>query len=362
MAERTHHDSGIIASDMDLTLAAIVIMSAWVVGIAAAGLVMALRPGGVAVRLAKADGTAVAPAGRRDEILLGGDAEVLGNVRGRVEGVHLRPNSRELQSIDLATGIGLETQTVPATAILSADGQVLRLAERWPEASGDANYDGLMLRADASVVSVEGKRIGKLRLVCLDASSRLVTALVVAGRGTPERRLVAIDRVKEAAPDRIVTDVKAAEYIKLPPFATDPEIRDAILERLVRDPQLQALQRSLRIDVQDQYVRIQGYVPDRAQADRVTQLVHSIPEVSKLDLDLVTDDGLAQAVTAAIDRDPAASAASVNVNAHYGTVDITGDAPDRATTRAIERVAGQVPGVQVLHNMVTVRKPTGLAS
>jgi osmotically-inducible protein OsmY len=347
---------------MDLTLAAIVIMSAWVVGIAAAGLVMVLRPGGVAVRLAAASGPAVAPTGRRDEILLGGDAEVLGNVRGRVEGVHLRPNSRELQSIDLATGIGLETQTVPATAIVSADGQVLRLAERWPEASGDANYDGLTLRADASVISVEGKRLGRLRLVCLEPSSRLVTALVVVGRGTPERRLVAIDRVKTAAPDRIVTDVKAAEWMTLPPFATDREVRDAILERLSGDPRLQALQRSLRIDVQDQKVRIQGYVPDRAQADRVTQLVRSMPEVSKLDLDLVTDDGLARAVTEAIARDPAASAASVNVNAHYGTVDITGEAPDRTTTRAIERVAGQVPGVQVVHTMVGVRKPAELAS
>src|SRR5256885_976324 len=251
MAGRTNRDSGIIASDMDLTLAAIVIMSAWVVGVAAAGLVMALR-------------------------------------------------------------------------------------------------------ADASVVSVDGKRLGKLRLVCLDASSRLVTALVVAGRGTPERRLVAIDRVKTAAPDRIVTDVKAAEWMTLPPFATDREVRDAILERLSGDPRLQALQRSLRIDVQDQEVRIQGYVPDRAQADRVTQLVRSIPEVSKLDLDLVTDDGLARAVTEAIARDPAASAASVSVNAHYGTVEITGEAPNRATARAIEGIAGQVPGVQVVQPMITV--------
>jgi len=190
----------------------------------------------------------------------------------------------------------------------------------------------------------------------------LVTAVVVAGRGTPERRLVAIDRVKEAAPDRIVTDVKVAEWTTLPPFATDPEVRDAILERLSDNPQLQALQRSLRIDVQDQQVRIHGYVPDRAQADRVTQLVRSMPVVSKLDLDLVTDDGLARAVAEAIARDPAASAASVNVNAHYGTVDITGEAPDRATARAIERVASQVSGVHVVHTMVAVRKPAELAS
>jgi hypothetical protein len=41
---------------MDLTFFAIVIMGAWVVGIAAAGLVMVLRPGGFAVPLRASGG------------------------------------------------------------------------------------------------------------------------------------------------------------------------------------------------------------------------------------------------------------------------------------------------------------------
>jgi osmotically-inducible protein OsmY len=343
---------------MNLTLAAIVIMGVWVVAIVAAGFVMALRPGGVPVRLAAAGGSAVDPMAPRDEILLGGDAEVFGNVRGRVQAVRLRPESRELQDIELAGGFGLETQPVPATAILSADGQVLRLAQAWPEPPIDAPDTGrVTLRHDMTVVSAERKRLGKLGLVCFEPVSRIVTALVVTGRGTPARRLLAIDRVKQAGPDRILTDVKAGEWTTLPPFATDWEIRQTLLERLAADPELQALPRSMRIEVQDQQVRLEGYVADRAHADRVTQLVRSVPEVLKLDVDLVTDDGLARAVTAAIARDPAASAASVQVNAHHGTVDITGEAPDRATARAIEKVAGQVPGVQVVHNMVAVGRP-----
>jgi len=46
------------------------------------------------------------------------------------------------------------------------------------------------------------------------------------------------------------------------------------------------------------------------------------------------------------------------VSAHHGTVDITGVAPDRAAVRRIESVASQVPGVQVVHNMVAVARPT----
>src|SRR5207249_668133 len=134
---------------------------------AAAGLVMSLRPGGVAVRLSAAGATTSDAGGRRDEILLGGDAEVFGNVRGRVRAVQLRPDSRQLQDVELASG--LEGRAVPASAIVSADGKVLRLAERWPEPPLDEPRDDVpTLRQDATVVSAEGKRLGKLRLVCFD--------------------------------------------------------------------------------------------------------------------------------------------------------------------------------------------------
>src|SRR5256886_15008493 len=164
-------------------------MGEWFVAIAAAGIVMSLRPGGVAVRLAPAGTRTAVPSDRRDEILLGGDAEVLGNVRGRVRAVQLRPESRQLQDVELANG--LENRPVPASAIVSADGQGLRLAERWPEPSLDEpGDDAATLRQAATGVSAEGKRLGKLQLVCFDAASSLVTALVVDRRSTPTRRLL----------------------------------------------------------------------------------------------------------------------------------------------------------------------------
>src|SRR2546423_5846824 len=160
---------------MDLTLAAVIIMGAWVVAIVAAGLVMSLRPGGVAVRLAPAGTTTSVPSGDRDEILLGGDAEVLGNVRGTVKAVQLRPENRRLQDLELATALGLEERKVPSTAILSADGRVVRLAELWAESPDGSVTDGASLRHDMPVKSAEGKGIGRLRLVCFDRASGTVT-------------------------------------------------------------------------------------------------------------------------------------------------------------------------------------------
>ena len=340
---------------MDLNLLAIIIMGAWVVAIAAAGLVMSLRPGGVAVRLSAAGATTSEAGGRRDEILLGGDAEVLGNVRGRVRAVQLRPDSRQLQDVELASG--LEGRAVPASAIVSADGKVLRLAERWPEPPLDEPRDDVpTLRQDATVVSAEGKRLGKLRLVCFDPSSGTVTALVVDGRGTPSRRLLPIERVTAAGPHRIATDLKASEWTVLQPFATDWEIQQAITQQLATDPTLEAVRRSLRIDVEDQRVRLRGYVSDVAQAESVAELVRSVPGVLQVQRELVGDDDLARAVGEAIRHDATTSAAQVQVTARGGTVDISGEAPDRSTLRRIESVARQVPGVAVVHNTVAVRQ------
>jgi osmotically-inducible protein OsmY len=52
----------------------------------------------------------------------------------------------------------------------------------------------------------------------------------------------------------------------------------------------------------------------------------------------------------------------VQVSAHHGTVDISGVVPDPATARRIESVASQVPGVQVVHNMVSIRKVAPLTA
>lgn len=337
---------------MDLTLAAIIIMGGWVILIVAAGLFMSLRPGGVAVPFAPA-GAPLTMTGPREEILLGGEAEVFGNVRGRVQGVQLAAGNRRLQDIALATGLG-EEQQVPADAILSADGRVVRLRE-WTDSPDGSTAGAAMLRRDMWVRSIDGKRLGRLRLVCFDPATDTVIALVVAGSGAPSLRSLPIDRVREAGPNGIVTDVKRDDWAKLQPFATDWEIKQAFAERLVADPKLRAVQRTIAIDVQDQVVTLRGYVGDQSEAEQVARLIRSVPGVMQVDRRLITDDELAKAVSDAIRRGPATSAAEVQVSAHHGTVDLTGASPDRAAASQIESLASQVPGVQVVHNMVAIR-------
>ena len=347
---------------MSLTLAAIIIMGGWVVVIVAAGLVMSLRPGGVAIRFAPAGVPPARFTGRREEILLGGEAEVLGNVRGTVQAVQLRPDNLRLQDLQLATGIGVEERDVPANAILSADGRVVRLSEAWTGSPDGPGTEAATLRRDMAVKSVDGKRLGRLRLVCFDRASGTVTALVIAGRGTPSLRTLPIDRVREAGPGGIAIDISGSDWLKLPPFATDWEIREAIMAKFGDDPNLGAVQRSISIDVQDQGVTVRGYVTDRDQVEQVARLLRSVPAVLEIDRKLITDEDLTRAVTDAIQRDPATSAAQVSVSAHLGTVDITGVAPDAATARQIESVASRVPGVQVVHNVVAVRRAASLTA
>jgi osmotically-inducible protein OsmY len=82
----------------------------------------------------------------------------------------------------------------------------------------------------------------------------------------------------------------------------------------------------------------------------------------QVDRKLTTDDDMARAVTSAIRSDPETRGADVHVIAHHGTVDISGIAPDPATARRIESVASQVPGVQVVHNTVSIRRAASLSA
>ncbi|MDQ6714122.1 MAG: BON domain-containing protein [Candidatus Dormibacteraeota bacterium] len=340
---------------MDLTLAAVVIMGGWVVAMVAAGTVMSLRPGGTAVRFTPAGAPAASVSGRREEILLGGEAEVLGNVRGTVQAVQIRADNRRLLAIELAAARGLDGHPVPADAILSADGRVVRLAEAATESPDGAALEAATLRRDMAVRGSDGKRLGGLRLICFDPASRTVTALVVAGRGTPSLRLLPIERVREAGPNGIATDLPSGDWAKLPTFATDWEIKQAIIEQLTADPTLRDVQRSLTIEVHDQVVTLRGYVADQSEAERVARIIRSVPSVMQVDRKLITDDDMARALTDAIRSDPGTRAADVQVSAHHGTVDISGIAPDPATARMIESVASRAPGVQVVHNTVTIR-------
>ena len=339
---------------MSLTTAAVLIMSLWVVAIVIAGMVMVLRPGGVGVRFGQAGGTPADAVSERQEIPLGGEAQVQGNVRGRVSAVLLNPATVAVEGIQLGGGL-LEGETVPVDAIVDADGQTVTLTDGWPETTGDVDGKFAVMRGNMSVVGANGKRLGRLRAVCFDQASRIATALVVGSGGPASDRLVPMARVTEAAPERIVTNLPAAESGKLQTYATDWEIRQAIASQLAAE----GLQRAIRVDVQDQRVRLQGYVGDRNQAQRVDQSVRGVAGVLAVDSRLMTDDQLAQAVKDAIARDSAASAATVNVTARSGVVDITGVAPDRTTLRRIDAVTQGIEGAQVVHNMVVV--PAGTA-
>ena len=340
---------------MDLTLAAIVIMGGWVVAIVVAGTVMSVKPGGVAIGFAPAGGQAAGSTGDRDEILLGGDAEVLGNVRGTVRAAQVRPDNRRLVALELAAGPGLEGHPVPAEAILSADGRLVRLAQGATESLDGSGPEAATFHRDMPVRGTDGKRLGLLRLICYEEASKTVTALVVAGRGNPSLRLLPMERVREAGPNGILTDLQGRDWAKLPAFATDWEIKESFTEQLLADPTLRDVQRSVAVAVRDQVLTLRGYAADQSQAERVAQIARSIPGVMQVDRKLITDDDMARAVSEALRADPATKAANVDVVAHHGTVDITGVAPDLASARKIETVAGRVAGVQVVHNMVSAR-------
>ena len=342
---------------MDLNLAAVVFMGGFVLAIVAAALVLTLRPGGQMVTVLVAGRPSPETTGRRDEILLGGEADALGTPSGRVQAVLVQPATLEIQALALSRGLGLlEDHLVLADAILAADGQTVYLAEAWTPAADGVAAGAVLLRHGAAVLSADRKRLGKLQVVCFDRESKVVTALGVAGSGQGSSlRLVPVARVQGAGPNRIVTAVPAVEWAALHPYASDPTIRQAVLDQLAADPVLKPFLPSLGVDVRDQQVRVRGYVSERAQAERAAAMAAAVPGVLQVQQQIVSDDDLARAVSQAIGQDPATAAARVEVRSRFGRVEIEGWAPDPKTIQAIEDVATRVPGVQVVHNLTTAR-------
>lgn len=345
---------------MDLNLAAVIFMGGYVLAIVGAALFITLRPGERMVRLPEVQRRPLDVPSRREEILLGGDADEFGIPRGRVDAVLVRPATQEIQGVALQAGLGLlEDRRVPASAILSADGQVLHLAERGSEQPLDGPApDAIMLRSDMAVLGTERKRLGRLKLVGFDRDTKRVTGLVVAGRRSPDDlRLVPFEQVNEVGPSRIGTGVKASDWTTLSPFASDQAIREAVWEQLAADSLVRPVQRALTIDVQDQLVHIRGYVATRAQADLAAQIARSVPGVIRLESNIVNDEDLAQTVKQAIDRALGPAAAAVRVRSRLGRVEVVGELTDLAAMRAIDDAVSHVPGVLVVHNLTEVRQP-----
>ncbi len=342
---------------MELNLAAVVFMGGFVLAIVAAALLLAFRPEGGTVTISAAGRPAPDAAGRRDEILLGGETDALGTPSGRVQAVLVQPVTLEIQALAVSRGAGLlEDQLVPADAILAADGQTVYLAETWTPAAPEEAAGAVPLRLGATVLGADRKRLGKLQVVCFDRESKVVTALAVAGRRDGNSlRLVPVERLQRAGPNRIVTAVPAADWATLQPYASDRTIRQAVLDQLVGDPVLKPFLPSLGAEVRDQQVRLRGYVSERAQAERAAQLAAAVPGVLHVDQQIVSDDDLARAVSQAIGQDPATAAALVQVRSRFGRVEVGGSARDAQTVRAIEAVAIRVPGVQAVHNLTMVR-------
>jgi osmotically-inducible protein OsmY len=341
---------------MDLNTAAVIFMGGYVVVIVVAGLVLSLRSGGGTVPLTLGGPPIAVGGGCGGAILLGGDVEAMGNFRGRVESVLVAARTGRLQAITLASAGGLiEGERVPAAAIESADGLRLQIREPWTEAEVDGQGPLVSFHRSASVLGASGRRLGSLRLVCFDSESGLVRGLIAAqGRRSDREVFVPIQHVKAAGAERVVTDLQREQWAGLQPFATDESIREAVLERLEQDATVRPFARSLNVEVRDQRVKLSGFVRTQAEAEKAAEVARSVPGVLAVDRGVRSDEDLVSAVREAISRDLGMSGSDVEVRSVFGQVDIIGQVRDRQALRRIENAASRVPGVLVMHNLVTL--------
>ncbi len=213
----------------------------------------------------------------------------------------------------------------------------------------------LEIRVGQRVECMDGP-VGKVVRVLADNATGQATHFVMRkGLLRPRDVIVPVEWVARFYPDHLELSVSRAELDRLPQYRTDEALREAVHAALWQDDgiRIEVLEQdALIIQVQDGIVTLRGHVRSRAQRRRMEALIRHIPGVLGVEDHSVADDELEIAVASALAQDSRTRGQLIRVRARSGYVSLLGDVPDADVRTAAEEVAGRVPGVRAVMNVL----------
>jgi hypothetical protein len=299
----------------------------------------------------------------RDEIRLGGPAEDRDGPVGQLQSVGVEFPAMSVCYLRLAL-FPLGQRIAHSSSILSADGELVALADswhesRWPVSCGPAAL--LEVRHAMGIEDVAGRGLARLEYLCIGHESHQVKAVVGSrGRVAPELRMIPSQRIQGFRPNILETDLDPNEWSSLPRFELDRYLYDDVIDALERDPQLKFLSlrapdlmgrhavTALQVSVQDQEVTLRGHVRFSGLDRRAIELVESVPSVLRVEPMIFCDDILELEIAETLARALGDASSAFTIRSYLGHIDLVGDAPPALRQRA-EQLAASVPGVTLIH-------------
>lgn len=224
-----------------------------------------------------------------------------------------------------------------------------------PASQGGGAANGIS--AGSHVYCLDGRRrVG--RVVGTTNGGDLV---IQGGWRKPGRRLVSPSQVCERGRNHVRLSLPEAEFRRLPRYLVDSELQELVEEETRASLGPHLLEPAvLTTEVREGVVHLCGRLPFETDHRRLVQRLRALPEVRRVEDELVSDEDLRNRVALAFLGHPALQPSRVHVEVRRGVVRLQGELDDKADLRLSEELAQQTRGVATVENQLRL-SPRGVA-
>ena len=288
--------------------------------------------------------------GLGDEVICGGD------VVGRTERLVTDPTTGRVSHV--VVRFKNRPVKVPLDAVEHTDAGVVYLLPSACDLDRFPTWD-MPSASERTEVVANDERVGQVRQVVVDGSTRQTTHLVVRLSEAPllsRDVLVPLSWARTITPERVELAASRDDLLALPEYRDDDEIQADILRRLFDDTRFVGLDRyTLKVEVKGGLVRLEGRVSTTAARSAAEELAAATPGVLSVQNELVADDEIAANIERAL-RSSGIQLEALEVSVLLGQVKLKGIAATASDGQAAARLASSVPGVESVVNELSVRE------
>ena len=271
------------------------------------------------------------------KVRFGADAHTSEGERGTVTDVVVDPATGAAISVGIRFGVFGRAvyASFDHLRLASEDGITLDAPRSALEAAAP---DGVRLSA-ATLVTLDGKRIGKLEHITFDSATRAPLRLVIDhGIGGVEVASArALTKVGPSALD--LSSGRNGAGPELTPYRSDSDLRMDVRQAIEKYGRMRVDVGGVNIQAVDGIVWLRGHVSSELNKRLVEDLSRDVEGVAELHNLLIADSDLAAGISSALSRDPATAEERIGVYPSLGRVHLRGAVRTAGAREAAARIA-----------------------
>jgi osmotically-inducible protein OsmY/sporulation protein YlmC with PRC-barrel domain len=274
---------------------------------------------------------------------------------GSVAHLIVDPGTRTISHVGVKLTRFGDALTVPIARVEDASAQQLRLTIARAEVSRQAEMipAGAVRLSDATLVTSNGKRLGRLVQVSADMRTKGLLRLVVDRGWGGGEALAPVSALASIEGKRI--DLHLSDQETLTAYRPDEELLREANEALYDYARLRVDLRGIDVRVVDGEIWLGGHISSDLNRRVAEDQLKGLAGLAAVHNTLMADTDVAAAVAAALAQDPRTRGQHIGVYPDLGVVHLRGVVESAAAREAAGQVAAAVPGVSQAINELAVQ-------